>query len=70
MRKVAALAAAFALAGCTVGPRHVVPEVPLPQKFDQGTADASAQPVASRLWASLLRPASRWQRRAGRRCGN
>lgn len=52
MRK-AALALAFALAGCTVGPRHVVPEVALPQKFDQAAADAAAQPPASQLWASF-----------------
>ncbi|MBX3704334.1 MAG: TolC family protein [Steroidobacteraceae bacterium] len=53
MAKVAALALASALAGCTVGPRHAVPEVPLPQKFDQATADAAAQPAAPRLWAGF-----------------
>ncbi len=53
MHKPAAVALAAALAGCTVGPRHVVPEVALPAKFDQSTADAASQPVASKLWAGF-----------------
>jgi multidrug efflux system outer membrane protein len=47
------LALAAALAACTVGPRHRVPEVALPLKFDQATADAAAQPAASGLWAAF-----------------
>ena len=57
-RAAVAFAAALglALAGCTVGPRHVVPEVPLPPTFDQAAADAAAQPVASKLWAGFQSP--------------
>ncbi|MGQ0429215.1 MAG: TolC family protein [Gammaproteobacteria bacterium] len=53
MPKIATLALAAALAACTVGQRHVVPAVPLPEKFDQATADASVQPAGSRLWAGF-----------------
>ncbi|MGQ0384448.1 MAG: efflux transporter outer membrane subunit [Gammaproteobacteria bacterium] len=56
MRELAALAFVVALAGCTVGPRHVVPEVALPARFDQTTADAAGQPVASKLWADFESP--------------
>lgn len=56
MRRLAALAAGALFAGCTVGPRHAVPETPLPAKFDQGTADAASQPVASRIWAGFASP--------------
>jgi multidrug efflux system outer membrane protein len=41
------------LAACTVGPRHVVPEMPLPAKFDQATSDATEQAVASKLWSGF-----------------
>jgi len=53
MRRLAMLALAAALAACTVGPRHRVPEVALPLKFDQATADAAAQPAAQGLWAAF-----------------
>jgi multidrug efflux system outer membrane protein len=53
MHRIAGLSLVLALAGCTVAPRHRVPEVPLPSKFDQGTAEAAAGPAASRLWASF-----------------
>jgi multidrug efflux system outer membrane protein len=48
-----ALFAASALAACTVGPRHTVPEMPLPAQFDQAASEATAQPVASKLWAEF-----------------
>jgi multidrug efflux system outer membrane protein len=41
------------LAACTVGPRHRVPETPLPVQFDQAPAEATAQPVGSKLWAGF-----------------
>ena len=41
------------LAACTVGPRHVVPEMPLPAKFDQATSDATGQAVGSKLWSGF-----------------
>ncbi len=41
------------LASCTVGPRHVVPEVPLPPGFDQSTREATQQPIASKLWSEF-----------------
>ena len=41
------------LAGCTVGPRHRPPEVPLPPSFDQATVEAAQQPAGSRLWAGF-----------------
>ncbi len=41
------------LASCTVGPRHRVPEMPLPGQFDQAPAEATAQPAGSKLWAGF-----------------
>ena len=41
------------LAACTVGPRHRVPETPLPAQFDQAPAEVTAQPVGSKLWAGF-----------------
>lgn len=46
-------AALALLAACTVGPRHRVPEVPLPAKFDQATSDATQQAVGSKLWSGF-----------------
>ncbi|GIX34831.1 MAG: multidrug efflux system outer membrane protein [Lysobacteraceae bacterium] len=51
----AALFAALLLAGCTVGPEHVRPEVPLPERFDQAL-EAGQDAVPSRLWSSLADP--------------
>jgi len=48
-----AILGAVALAACTVGPRHRVPEVPLPAQFDQAAAEATAQPAASKLWSDF-----------------
>jgi multidrug efflux system outer membrane protein len=47
------LFAATVLAACTVGPRHAVPEMPLPGQFDQAPGEATAQPVASGLWSQF-----------------
>lgn len=41
------------LASCVIGPRHRVPEVPLPAQFDQAPAEATAQPAGSKLWAGF-----------------
>ncbi|MGH8251803.1 MAG: efflux transporter outer membrane subunit [Steroidobacteraceae bacterium] len=41
------------LAACTVGPRHRVPETPLPARFDQAQAEATAEPVVSSLWSGF-----------------
>jgi multidrug efflux system outer membrane protein len=53
IKTLAVLFAAFALAACTVGPRHAVPEMPLPTQFDQAPGEATAQPVASKLWSGF-----------------
>ena len=44
------------LAGCTVGPRYVQPETPLPAGFDQASADGVPQPAGSKLWAAFGSP--------------
>src|SRR5262245_27008863 len=56
MHKPLAAALALALAGCTIGPRHRVPEVPLPAQFDQAAAEATAQPAGSKLWSGFGSP--------------
>lgn len=45
--------ASAVLASCTVGPRHRVPETPLPARFDQAAAEAAAQPVGTKLWSGF-----------------
>jgi outer membrane protein, multidrug efflux system len=50
---VVAIAASSA---CTVGPKYVKPEAPLPTKFDQ-TKEISAEPVENLLWSSFDDPA-------------
>ncbi len=52
-RAFLALSAAAALAACTVGPRHAVPETPLPGQFDQAPSEATAQPAGSKLWSEF-----------------
>ncbi len=52
-KRLATLALAVLLAACTIGPRHRVPEMPLPVQFDQAPAEATAQPVGSKLWAGF-----------------
>lgn len=41
------------LAACTVGPQHVVPEVPLPSAFDQSTTEATQQSVVPKVWSGF-----------------
>ena len=53
MNKSIAIAFAALLASCTVGPRHRVPEMPLPAQFDQAPAEATAQQAGSKLWAGF-----------------
>lgn len=50
----ALLGVALALTACTVGPDYVRPEAPLPERFDQAEAGASAPPAL--LWTSLGDP--------------
>jgi outer membrane protein, multidrug efflux system len=63
-----ACAIAIGLSGCTVGPRFVKPDAPLPEKFDQAqgaeavpAADAVTQTkdVESALWGAFNDPALR-----------
>jgi len=57
MRNFAALLPAVALlAACTVGPRYVQPDTPLPAGFDQASTEAATQPAGSRLWAAFGSP--------------
>jgi outer membrane protein, multidrug efflux system len=42
--------AALLLTGCTVGPNYVRPATELPATFDQATAEAAAEPVATGVW--------------------
>ena len=41
------------LAGCTVGPRHATPDVPLPAGFDQADTEAASQPAGPKLWSAF-----------------
>jgi multidrug efflux system outer membrane protein len=49
------LAAVTALtaSACTVGPRYREPETPMPARFDQAGAEATATPAESRLWSGF-----------------
>jgi outer membrane protein, multidrug efflux system len=40
-------------AACTVGPRYEEPEMPVPGRFDQSTAEATGEPAGSRLWSGF-----------------
>ncbi len=53
MRKLVAAAILPLLAACTVGPRHEVPETPLPARFDQAGGEATADAAGSTLWAGF-----------------
>jgi len=49
--------AAFWLAGCTLGPPHVRPELALPERFDQaGTTHAEPAPAAAAVWQAFEDP--------------
>jgi multidrug efflux system outer membrane protein len=51
--RIAALVLPALLAACTVGPRYVEPDMPVPASFDQAAAEATAQPAGSKLWAGF-----------------
>jgi len=53
IKALLALFAATAFAACTVGPRHTVPEMPLPGQFDQAPGEAMARTVTSKLWSGF-----------------
>ena len=53
MRNAAAALVALALAACTVGPRYEEPDTPMPARFDQATAEATAEAVGAGLWAGF-----------------
>ena len=53
IKALLALFAATAFAACTVGPRHTVPEMPLPGQFDQAPGEATARAVTSKLWSGF-----------------
>ena len=54
MRSRTAAPALLALvAACTVGPKYREPELETPAKFDQATAEATAEPAGSRLWSGF-----------------
>jgi len=54
MTRAPLIGAALALlAACTVGPRHRVPETPLPAQFDQSSAEATQQAVGLNLWSGF-----------------
>lgn len=55
-KAIFAAAVVTLLAGCTVGPRHRPPEVPLPASFDQASAEAAQQSAGSKLWAGFNSP--------------
>ena len=61
-----AAAVVIGLSACTVGPRYVKPDAPVPEKFDQAqgaeavkAADSSTQTTASEsaLWSAFNDPA-------------
>jgi len=51
--RAAALLMPALLASCTVGPRYEEPATPVAARFDQATAEASAEPVVNGLWAGF-----------------
>jgi multidrug efflux system outer membrane protein len=50
-----ALAAAL-LAGCTVGPKHVRPDVALPNEFDQASSEQTATAPGTAVWQAFDDP--------------
>ena len=51
--RIAGTLAAALLAACTVGPRYEEPVQETAARFDQATAEATAEPAASKLWAGF-----------------
>ncbi|MGV2141862.1 MULTISPECIES: efflux transporter outer membrane subunit [unclassified Rhizobium] len=54
MRRIAILAGLSVLAGCVSGPDHVPPEMPLPAKFNEGSAKADGD-VSTVAWWTAYR---------------
>lgn len=54
MLKPLVLAVSMALlAGCTVGPKYVKPDSPVPAAFDQAAGQARTQPAQTRVWEAF-----------------
>jgi multidrug efflux system outer membrane protein len=51
--RTAALLLVPLLASCTVGPRYDEPETPMPARFDQSTAEATAATAGQGLWTGF-----------------
>jgi len=56
LSRLATLALGALLAACTVGPKYKEPKLDTPAKFDQATAEATAEPAASKLWSGFGSP--------------
>lgn len=56
-RALALALAAAVLAGCTVGPKHVRPDVALPTEFDQASSEQTAAAPATAVWQAFDDPA-------------
>lgn len=54
---IALAVAAALLAGCTVGPKHTRPELPLPTAFDQASAEQAAAAPGTAVWRAFDDPA-------------
>lgn len=52
-KRIAAAFAAALASACTVGPHYEKPEQPTPARFDQATAEATAEPAAPKLWSAF-----------------
>ena len=52
-----AVATALLLAGCTVGPTYVRPDVPLPAAFDQANSEQAATGPGTAVWQAFDDPA-------------
>jgi outer membrane protein, multidrug efflux system len=44
------------LAACTVGPRYEMPDMAMPESFDQAAVEAAVEPAESKLWAGFGSP--------------
>lgn len=51
--RLAAALAAVLVSACTVGPRYEKPEQVAPARFDQATAESTAEPAGSKLWSAF-----------------
>ena len=51
--RLAILALVALVAACTVGPKYKEPKLDTPAKFDQATAELTAEPAGSKLWSGF-----------------